>query len=211
MFADAKLGIDQSREVVVLASVPAAAGAGAWTDAREVGLDPAGFNAAPSESAPHTTLPPIASKPKSYETWRRELDDHLYRTTTLALFRCTPLGLVSKPGESERDFRIRLQEGARIARDAAIEKLRAKYAPKLERLQGQIQRAQSAREREKTQLDQQKMQAAVSLGARCWAPSSVARPWGPAPSAAPRRRRAASVALARKPRMSPAPRTALKH
>ena len=32
-------------------------------------------------------------------------------------------------------------------------------------MQGQIQRAQSAREREKTQLDQLKMQTAVSLGA----------------------------------------------
>jgi hypothetical protein len=110
-------------------------------------------------------LPPIAAKPKSYDTWRRELDDHLYRTTNLTLLRCTPLGLVSKPGESERDFRIRLQEGARAARDAATEKLRAKYAPKLERLRGQMQRAQAAHEREKSQRDQQQMQTAVSLGA----------------------------------------------
>ena len=165
LFADAKLGIDQSRDVVVLASVPAAAGAGAWADAREVALDPAALGAAPSAPAARAALPPIAAKPKSYDTWRRELDDHLYRSIALTIFRCSPLGMVSKAGESERDFRIRMQEDARVARDAASEKLRAKYAPKSERLQAQLDRAQAAHEREKTQLEQQKVQAAVSLGA----------------------------------------------
>jgi len=165
MFADAKLGVDQSRDVVVLASIPTAAGASAWSDAREVALDATALVTAPPQTAPHAALPPIAAKPKSYDAWRRELDDCLYRTIAMQLFRCTSLNLVSKPGESERDFRIRLQEDARATRDAASEKLRAKYAPKLERLQAQLERAQTAHEREKTQLEQQKMQTAVSLGA----------------------------------------------
>jgi hypothetical protein len=38
--------------------------------------------------------------------------------------------LVSRAGESERDFRLRLHQAARESRDAAVEKLRASYAPK---------------------------------------------------------------------------------
>jgi hypothetical protein len=164
-FADAKLGIDHARDVVVLASLPASAGASAWSDAREANVDPAALPAAPPERAAHLPLPSAGSKPKNYETWRRELDDHLFRTLTLPLHRCAPLDLVSKPGEAEREFRIRMQEEARVARDAASEKLRAKYAPKLERLRAQVDRATAAHAREKTQLEQQKMQTAVSLGA----------------------------------------------
>ena len=46
------------------------------------------------------------------------------RTSAAARVR-TALKLTSKPGESERDFRIRLQQSAREARDAEVEKLRA--------------------------------------------------------------------------------------
>ena len=43
--------------------------------------------------------------------------------------------LVSKPGETERDFQARIQLAGRETRDAAVEKLRERYAPKLARLQ----------------------------------------------------------------------------
>ena len=66
--------------------------------------------------------------------------------------------------ESERDFRVRLQEKAREQRDAAADKLRQKYAPKLAALQEQLRRAQAAVEREKDQARQQQMETALSFG-----------------------------------------------
>ena len=56
--------------------------------------------------------------------------------------------LTSQPGESERDFRIRLQQSAHEARDAAVEKLRVRYAPKVQRLANKVRSAAETRGRE---------------------------------------------------------------
>ena len=73
--------------------------------------------------------------------------------------------LVSTPDETERDFQIRLQHATRESRDAAVETLRAQYAPKLARLQEKARKAEEAMGREQAQVSQQRLQAAVSIGA----------------------------------------------
>jgi hypothetical protein len=73
--------------------------------------------------------------------------------------------MVSKPGEAERDFRIRLQTGAREKRDAVVEKVRGNYAPRLARLEERIRTAETAVDREQSQSTQQSLQTAVSIGA----------------------------------------------
>ena len=73
--------------------------------------------------------------------------------------------VVSAPGESERDFRVRLQALAREQRDHEVEKLRKKYGSKLAALDERIRRAEQAVERESAQASQQKLQTAVSMGA----------------------------------------------
>jgi hypothetical protein len=50
-------------------------------------------------------------------------------------------------------------------RDLEVEKLRKRYAPKLARMQERLRKAQVRVEREKSQLGQQKVQTAVSVGA----------------------------------------------
>ena len=72
---------------------------------------------------------------------------------------------VSAPDESERDFRIRLQSEAREARDAALAKVRDKYAPKMAALQDRLRRAEQAVQKQAEQATGAKVQAAVSIGA----------------------------------------------
>jgi hypothetical protein len=50
-------------------------------------------------------------------------------------------------------------------RDLEVEKLRKRYAPKLAMMQERLRKAQIRVEREKSQLGQQKVQTAVSVGA----------------------------------------------
>jgi hypothetical protein len=73
--------------------------------------------------------------------------------------------VISKPDESERDFRIRLQESTRQERDRASEMLRQKYAPRQAALQERRRRAEQAVERESEQAKQQGIQTAISVGA----------------------------------------------
>lgn len=90
---------------------------------------------------------------------------NLYRTRTLNLWKCAAPKLISRPGESEGEFRARVVQASREKRDLAKAILEKKYRPKLERIQERIRRARVRVEREKGQYDQQKLQTAVSLGA----------------------------------------------
>jgi hypothetical protein len=81
------------------------------------------------------------------------------------LYAAPSLKLTSHAGESERDFRQRLQLAQRESRDAAVQRLRDKYAPKVARLNQRLQSAGDAVAREEQQASQQKTQTMVSMGA----------------------------------------------
>src|SRR5262249_8973790 len=81
------------------------------------------------------------------------------------LLRAAGLKEISRPGESAGDFRVRLRDLLRERRDAEVEKLRARYAPKLASLEEQARRADQRVDREKDQFQQQTVQTAISVGA----------------------------------------------
>ncbi len=110
-------------------------------------------------------LPQTASLPSSYKLWKTSLGRHLYQNRTVRLWKSRDLKETSLTGETEGDFRARLQHLAREKRDLAMEKLRKKYTPKLGRLQDRLRRAETRVSKEKSQYGQQKMQTAISLGA----------------------------------------------
>jgi hypothetical protein len=70
----------------------------------------------------------------------------------------------SRPGESERDFRIRLQQAAREERDRASATIKQKYTPKIAAMQERLRKAQQAVEREQEQAHAQTMQTVISVG-----------------------------------------------
>ena len=87
------------------------------------------------------------------------------RERTLAILRSPSTREASRPGESEADFRARLQQGSREARDAALDALRAKYAPRQAALQERLRRAEQAVGREKQDVAAAGIQTAISVGA----------------------------------------------
>ena len=110
-------------------------------------------------------LPSAAQRAASFAQWGKDLATHLYQNQKLQLYSCDALKLLSKPGESEGDFRGRIQLAAREQRDAEALKLREKFGPKAAQLNGQLQRARDKAERERGQVSQQKFQTAISVGA----------------------------------------------
>ena len=119
----------------------------------------------PQAGAQFGQVPAAASKAKNYDTWKKDLANWVYRNQRLELLESEALDLASNPGESERDFRVRLQQLAREQRDGAVEKLRQKYAPKIDQLNERKRRAEQAVEREAEQAKGQKLQTAISFGA----------------------------------------------
>ena len=163
-FVDAKSNIDQEETIAVLAPITDQAVTVDWGEAPTVDLADTDLEKEPNPSSSFASLSPEVTKVKSLDTWKRSLTDALYRTQKLGLFRSPNLCQISRAGESERDFRIRLQQTAREERDRRVEQLRQQYAGKLAMLQDRLRRAQQAVERETQQAQAQKIQTAISFG-----------------------------------------------
>lgn len=118
----------------------------------------------PPQNARYAEAPAALLRAQNYRSWQKELVSHLYSSSTLPIFHCPTVGQSVAPGTSEGDFRARLSLALREKRDAEIEKLRKKYAPKLATLQDQLRRADERVERERSDLSQHKMQTAISVG-----------------------------------------------
>jgi hypothetical protein len=118
-----------------------------------------------SPPATYGTLPKAALDPKHYVDWSSDFADWIVQSQPLKLFSAPALKLLSEPGESERDFRIRTQQATRELRDGAVESLRARFAPKVARLEEKRRKALESVEKEEHQVGAQKLQTAVSLGA----------------------------------------------
>ncbi len=164
-FADSKSGIEARQEVTV--SVPMAGGAVGvdWDRAVPVQVAPADLEQSPQGNAAFLDPPAAAGKAKNYEAWAKEFGAWLYRTQELQVFKSPGTGEVSKPEESERDFRVRLQQSGREARDRGAESLRRKYAPKIAALQERIRRAEQQKAKQQAEVRSSQMQAAISVGA----------------------------------------------
>jgi len=164
-FSDAKNRIDEEQNLVFLTPITDEAIAVDWERAAAVEVDPNDFRKTGEAGAGHAPLPVAAAQARNYAAWERDFAAWLYRNQSLELLSCPSLKLISKPGENERDFRIRLGQAARETRDAVVETLRKKYAPRFSALQERKRRAEAAVQREKEQAAQQKAQAAISIGA----------------------------------------------
>jgi hypothetical protein len=117
------------------------------------------------EHAAFEDLPPAAAQPQNYTAWQKDFGQWLTATQRIELLRHRASKLVSEANESERDFRIRVQDSLRAARDEAVKALRQKYAEKQRVLADRLRRAEAAKGRESEQASQQKLQTALSFGA----------------------------------------------
>jgi hypothetical protein len=136
-----------------------------WSAAETVELTEADLEKSPTADAIYGEVPAAAAKAKNYDTWKKSLLDALFRRQKLTLYRSPSLGETSRPGESQRNFRVRLQQAAREERDRQAARLRQKYAPKTAALEERIRRANQTVKRETAQASQSRLQTAISFGA----------------------------------------------
>jgi len=165
-YANASANVDLWKRIALLNDLKSDGATQApWETARVLESNLPKLDDQPEADARFASLPGEAADPKAHAKWAKMLESHLYREHPLALWRCREFKQISKPGESEGDFRVRLRQLLRERRDLQIGKLREQYAPKLARTHQQLRRAEERVEKERSQYQQQKLQTAVSLGA----------------------------------------------
>jgi Bacterial protein of unknown function (DUF853) len=164
-YSDSKLGLDETRDVTLVTPIADAAVAVNWDEAEPADFRVNDLSKTAPAGAMFAPLPSAATKPKNFSTWQKDFARWATQTQSIELFKSRRATLLSAPDESERDFRIRLQTEAREARDAALAKVRGKYAPKMTALQARIRRAEQTVQVQSEQATGAKMGAAVSVGA----------------------------------------------
>ncbi len=162
---DPKLSLDHSLEVTALTPVTTDPVPVDWERAQMATVALQDLEQQAVAGATFGALPSAAAKAASYDDHTRDFISWVYRTQSLQVLRSPSLKQVSQPGESEGEFRVRLQQAAREQRDVLKDRLQEKYAPKLAALDERIRKAQQAVDREGEQARGAQMQTAISVGA----------------------------------------------
>ncbi|MDH3824755.1 MAG: hypothetical protein OES14_03080 [Nitrosopumilus sp.] len=136
-----------------------------WEDAEEITLEERRLKKKGPTQGTFTSLPDKATKARSYSKWKKDFSDFLYRENGIEIFESKNFKKISNPLESERDFRIRLGDDAREARDNETEKLRKKYKLKAATLSEQLRKAKQKIQKEKEQSKGRKLKTALTIGA----------------------------------------------
>jgi hypothetical protein len=164
-YSDAKLGLDDTRTVTVVTPITDGAVAVDWERAELADFTVEYLLKTPPTGATFANVPAPAAKAKNYAAWEKDFSQWIGQSQSIELLKSSRAKVVSALDESERDFRIRLQSEAREARDAALAKVRDKYATRLTTLQDRIRRAEQTVQVQSEQATGAKMGAAVSIGA----------------------------------------------
>ncbi len=163
-FYDSKSGVNLTQETSLAAPVPGNMQGIDWDSAIPFEGNVAELESSGVQGVPFEDLPPSAGSARNYALWSKAYADWLYRTQEVVLQYSPVAKAYSRVGESERDFRVRLDQEFREKREEAVDALRRKYQSKMDSLMDRIRRAEAAVEREKLQAKQQQMQTAISIG-----------------------------------------------
>ena len=85
---------------------------------------------APEPGASFQPLPAAAAQARNYPLWQKSFTQWLAAERTRGALRHRESGLTSRPGETERDFKIRVQDASRSARDKAVAAVSAEVCGK---------------------------------------------------------------------------------
>jgi len=135
-----------------------------WEKGKTIDADVSDLSKDIPEGAAFAALPRAGGK-KNLATWETDFAEDIFRNQKLELWHSPSARETSKPGESEKDFRLRIFQTSREQRDAWSEAVRKKYAAKIASLEDKIHRAEDRVDRESAQSKQQKLTTAVSIGA----------------------------------------------
>jgi len=147
----------------VLVSVPLdARGQPSWPHARVAGATE-DFAAPQAHAGPmFAPIPPSALTAAALQSWLAEARTKLGDALEVPVLRSGPVTGI--PFETSGEFRLRLEQAAREERDAAVRKLREKFAARTKSADEKLARAREAVARESSQAQAAQLQTAISVG-----------------------------------------------
>jgi len=164
VFTSARYNIEDEREVLHTVEFEDGPVDIDWDNCEPLDLSINDLDDDGENDASYADCPAAADNVKAYAKWGRSYKTWLRQNENITLFRSKRFRLTSTPSETEGDFRARLQDAASEKRDAAIAKIRKRYATKTTTLENRLLRAQQAIAVQKEQSTKKKLDTAISFG-----------------------------------------------
>lgn len=161
-FSQTAVRVDEDREVICMAPASESLGESAWEAGQRLERPPE-IEPAPRPGT-FASLPGLLAGPAAYSRLATSLKNHLARAATLTVWRAPLIDVVSRPDETEAEFRVRIAQRVKEHRDRELERVRDKHAAKLATLADRIERARHKLEREKAEAKNKSLQTYVSIG-----------------------------------------------
>jgi hypothetical protein len=163
-FTSSRYDVDEQRSYLLTTEIGGGPIAIDWDDAEPLQVSANDLTESGAAGALYAECPSAASSDKNYSDWEKDFKRWLCKEQGLRLYRSKRFKAVSRSGESEGEFRIRMQQLASEQRDDAVNKLRKRYASKVTTLENRLLKAEQAIEREQQQSSKKKLDVAVSVG-----------------------------------------------
>ncbi len=164
VFTSSRYNIEDERAVLHTVEFDDGPVAIDWDYAEPLGIAVGDLEDSGNKTASYASCPAAASKAKGYPGWNKEYKRWLRQHENITLYRSKRFRLTSAAGETEGDFRTRLQDAASEKRDLAIAKVRKRCAGKATTLENRLMRAEQAIAVQKQQSTKKKLDTAVSFG-----------------------------------------------
>jgi hypothetical protein len=164
VYSDSKLKVSGATDAIYLTGISDGAIPVDWQKSNKAKFHPDALEKTAPQGAKFGKLPQSAVNAKNYTEWAKDFSSWLLSGQALTLYKSRVTGVVSSPGESEQEFRIRLGQSGRENRDEVVRGLRVKYTPKYLALQEKLKKAQAIKQRESAQSKEKGFKTAVNLG-----------------------------------------------
>ncbi len=168
-FVDRKRNLNQPVEQVLLAPVPADLARFDWSQAQTIGLNLRNLQnqAEPVDEDQGPFFAPVpgnVSSSRELKNLTKKFADWLFYHSKYTFLAQPELSIFQQPNESERDFKIRLRQAAREARDAEVDNLEVAYQAKIKRLEEKLQKEERELTLDQANYEARKQQEWVGLG-----------------------------------------------
>ena len=164
VFSSARYKIEDEREVLHAVEFEDGPVDIDWDNSEPLDLTIEDLEENGDEDASFADCPAAADNTKAYASWAKDYKRWLRQNENITLFRSKRFKLISTASETEGDFRVRLQDSASEKRDAAIAKIRKRYATKTTTLENRLMRAEQAIAVQTEQSTKKKLDTAISFG-----------------------------------------------
>jgi hypothetical protein len=163
-YRNARAGVDETQPIRVLLPFAAGPVAVSWDEAEVVELELEHLEDRPLDGAAFLPLCADATQARSYTAWGREAQRWIQSHRPLTLLESKARKVISRPGEAESAFRMRLADLRREDRDQALDRIRKRYEPRLATLQERERRALQAVEKRAGMAQQRTLDTALRVG-----------------------------------------------